>query len=52
MSERSEGRRSTALVIAILAGLIIGIFIKRLHIGLLIGMFLGVLIMGLSSRRK
>lgn len=51
MSQPSDGRRNTALIIAILAGLIIGIFIKRLHIGLLIGMVLGVLIMGLSRRK-
>jgi uncharacterized membrane protein (UPF0136 family) len=51
MSRPSEGRRNTALVIAILAGLIIGVFIKRVQIGLIIGIVLGLLIMGLSRRR-
>lgn len=51
MSQPSGGRRNVALAIAIIAGLVIGIFIKRLHIGLLIGVVLGVMIVGLGKGR-
>lgn len=45
MAERrpDETRRTMSWVILIVIGLIIGYFIKRVHIGLLIGLSLGLL---------
>jgi len=51
MSQPPQGRRNVALAAAIIGGLVIGIFIKRVHIGLLIGLALGLLISGLIRKR-
>lgn len=53
MSRKSpQGRREVALVLCIVAGLLIGLFIKRVKIGLLIGLVLGVLIGGMWVSKK
>jgi len=44
-------RRNIAAVVAILLGLAIGIFIKRVRLGLLIGMVLGFIAISLFKRR-
>jgi hypothetical protein len=44
-------RRNIAAVVAILLGLVIGIFIKRVRLGLLIGMVLGFIAISLFKRR-
>jgi hypothetical protein len=44
-------RRNIAGVVAILLGLIIGIFIKRVSIGLLIGLVLGLIAISLFRRK-
>ncbi len=41
-----------AIGIMIIAGLLIGIFIKRVQVGLLIGVVLGLLAAGLAAGRK
>ena len=51
MNKPSGGRRNVALGFAIVIGLLIGIFIKRVGIGLMIGVVLGLVISGLSNRR-
>jgi hypothetical protein len=52
MNRPSEGRRNLTLGVVIIAGLIIGILIKRVHIGLIIGLVLGLLAAGLLSKRR
>jgi len=52
MSKPSEGRRNVTLGVVIIAGLILGILIKRVHIGLMIGLVIGLLAAGLLSNRK
>ncbi|HEY0679328.1 MAG TPA: hypothetical protein VGD17_13650 [Chitinophagaceae bacterium] len=52
MSQPSGGRRNLALTVAIVGGLILGIFIKRLHIGLLIGLVIGLVISGLARKKN
>jgi len=47
-----EHRRQLALIVAIVIGLGLGFFIKRLHIGLLIGVVLGLIILALLSKRR
>ncbi len=47
-----QSRKNVALVICIAAGLIIGLFIKRVSIGLLIGVVLGVLVGGMWIGKK
>jgi hypothetical protein len=44
-------RRNIAAVVAILLGLAIGIFIKRVRVGLLIGMVLGFIAISLFRKR-
>jgi hypothetical protein len=44
-------RRNIAGVVAILLGLVIGIFIKRVSIGLLIGLVLGLIAISLFKRK-
>jgi uncharacterized protein YqgC (DUF456 family) len=44
-------RREIGVITAIIIGLIIGFFIKRVHIGLLIGLFIGIVSGGLWSGR-
>ena len=51
MSQPQGDRRNVALAVAIVGGLLIGIFIKRVHIGLLIGLVLGLVISGLTKRK-
>ena len=46
-----EKRKATAFIFVIVLGLVIGILIKRVHIGLLIGLVLGVLGSSLLKRR-
>lgn len=48
--EGNEKRRKVSIVFLVVLGLVIGILIKRVHIGLLIGLTLGLLAAGL--RRK
>lgn len=51
MSQPTGDRRNVVLVVAIVGGLLIGIFIKRVHIGLLIGLVLGLVISGLTRKK-
>jgi hypothetical protein len=51
MSQPQGDRRNVALVVAIVGGLLLGIFIKRVHIGLLIGLVLGLVISGLTRKK-
>ncbi|HYF30649.1 MAG TPA: hypothetical protein VD993_05995 [Chitinophagaceae bacterium] len=51
MAQPSRNRRNVALVVAIVGGLLLGVFIKRVHIGLLIGLAIGLLVSGLIRRR-
>ena len=52
MANSSQSRREIGFVIAIVLGLMLGIFIKRVQIGLLIGLGIGLLAAGLISGRK
>ena len=53
MSERKPDRKrgTIGFAFAIILGLVIGIFIKRVHFGLLIGLAIGLLSSGLLRRR-
>jgi uncharacterized protein YqgC (DUF456 family) len=51
MSQQPGQRRNVALAAAIVGGLVLGIFIKRVHIGLLIGLVIGLLVSGLVRKR-
>lgn len=51
MSQPEGNRRNVVLTVAIVGGLLIGIFIKRVHIGLLIGLVLGLVISGLTRKK-
>lgn len=48
--QKAPQRRNIGFALAILIGLAIGFFIKKVHIGLLIGLFLGLLASGLRKR--
>ena len=49
---KSDKKRATVgFAFAIIIGLVIGIFIKRVHFGLLIGLVLGLLGSSLLKRR-
>lgn len=52
MSRAPQRRRNVGFSFAILLGLAIGFFIKRVHVGLLIGLVLGLLAMGLAGSRR
>lgn len=52
MANSSQSRREIGFVIAIVFGLLLGIFIKRVRIGLLIGLALGLLAAAMLSGRK
>jgi hypothetical protein len=52
MANSSQRRREIGFGIAIVLGLLLGIFIKRVKIGLLIGLALGLLAAGMISGRK
>ena len=52
MANSSQRRREIGFIIAIVLGLLLGIFIKRVRIGLLIGLALGLLAAGMVSGRK
>ena len=52
MANSSHSRREIGFVLAMVAGLLLGIFIKRVRIGLLIGLALGLLAAGMISGRK
>lgn len=52
MANSSQSRREIGFIIAIVLGLLLGIFIKRVRIGLLIGLALGLLAAGMISGRK
>ena len=45
-------RRNVGIAVAIIAGLVIGIFIKRVTIGLLIGVVLGLAVGGMLNKKK
>jgi hypothetical protein len=45
-------RGEMAFIFAIVLGLLVGIFIKRIRIGLLIGVVLGLIIVGLGVSRS
>ena len=51
MEQRDRKRAGIGFGAAILIGLIIGIFIKRVHIGLLIGLAIGLISSVLVRRR-
>ena len=46
MANQSQSRREIGFVIAMVLGLVLGVFIKRVQIGLLIGLVLGLLAAG------
>ena len=52
MANSSQSRREIGFIIAIVMGLLLGFFIKRIRIGLLIGLALGLLAAGMISGRK
>jgi hypothetical protein len=52
MANSSQSRREIGFIIAIVLGLLLGIFIKRVRIGLLIGLALGLLAAAMISGRK
>ncbi|MBC7903588.1 MAG: hypothetical protein H7Y27_09195 [Gemmatimonadaceae bacterium] len=52
MAGKINSRREITVGIAIALGLIIGIFIKRVHIGLLLGLGIGIIAAGLVRNRK
>ena len=51
MASSNQSRRDIGIGICIVLGLVIGMFIKRVHIGLLIGLGLGLLTAGMISGR-
>ncbi len=52
MAASPQSRREIGFVIAIVLGLLLGFFIKRVRIGLLIGLALGLLAAGLISGKR
>jgi uncharacterized protein YqgC (DUF456 family) len=52
MASSPQSRREIGIILAVVLGLLLGFFIKRVRIGLLIGLFLGILAAGLMSGRK
>jgi hypothetical protein len=54
MEERKPDRKRATIgfTFAIVMGLVIGIFIKRVHFGLLIGLVIGLLGSNLMRRRR
>jgi hypothetical protein len=52
MANPSRSRREIGFVIAMVIGLLLGFFIKRVRIGLLIGLALGLLAAGMIGSRK
>ena len=50
-SEPDASRRNLAAIVAIVLGLAIGLFIKRVSIGLLVGVVLGLTAMMLFKRK-
>jgi hypothetical protein len=52
MANSSQSRREIGFILAIVIGLLLGIFIKRVKIGLLIGLALGLLAAGMISGRR
>ncbi|HTL08041.1 MAG TPA: hypothetical protein VL307_07295 [Chitinophagaceae bacterium] len=52
MANSSQSRREIGFVIAIVLGLLLGVFIKRVQIGLLIGLGIGLLAAGMISGKK
>jgi hypothetical protein len=52
MANTPMGRREIGFVVAIVLGLLLGFFIKRVRIGLLIGLALGFLASGLITGRR
>ncbi len=51
-SSSGRGRGDIAMVVTIVLGLLIGFFIKRVHIGLLIGIALGLMASVFLPRKK
>jgi len=52
MARSPQSRREIGIILAVVLGLLLGFFIKRVRIGLLIGLFLGILAAGLISGRQ
>ncbi len=52
MATNNNTRRDMGIIICVILGLVIGIFIKRVHIGLILGLAIGLLTAGLVSGRK
>ena len=52
MANPSQSRREIGFAIAIVLGLVLGIFIKRVQLGLLLGLGIGLLAAGMISGRK
>ncbi len=52
MASSPQSRREIGFVVAIVLGLLLGIFIKRVRVGLLIGIVLGLLAVGMISGRR
>jgi F0F1-type ATP synthase assembly protein I len=52
MDNSSQSRRDLGYIVAIVLGLAIGFFIKRVHVGLLIGLVIGLVAAGLGDGRR
>lgn len=52
MANSPMGRREIGFMAAIVLGLLLGFFIRRVRIGLLIGLVLGILASGLITGRR
>ena len=51
-SQQEDSRRTIAGIVAIVLGLAIGLFIKRVRVGLLIGIALGLIAIMLLKRKQ
>jgi F0F1-type ATP synthase assembly protein I len=52
MANSQHSRREIGFILAMVIGLLLGFFIKRVKLGLLIGLALGLLAAGMISGRK
>jgi hypothetical protein len=52
MANDARSRREIGFIIAIVLGLVLGIFIKRVSLGLLIGLGLGLMAAGLIGGKR
>ena len=52
MANTNQSRREIGIIVCLVLGLVIGMFIKRVHVGLLLGLGIGLLTSGLIAGRK